>query len=776
MRLESFGVTGYGIFGDLDLDLSAPGLHVLLGPNGVGKSTLAQAMADLLYGVPERTPYAFRTAPSKLRLRATVTDADGKRTDIVRRKGRKKTLLRPDGTPIADDEFLPFLAGVSRENYESSFVLTQHQLREAGHALARGEGRLGELLFHAQGVQAPVTVLQEIEERKDAIFRPRGQVLDLNKAIRDYRDCRTKVHEFTTPPRVYTELTNDFARTSAEVDALSQQLDDATEQQRRWETVQSRRSDVQRRRTVLRQLEILSRQGVFVPLGAAAELDKIRVQRANARNEVDRINTELSQLNGRLDELVIDHTMLNHAAEITALSADRTSQSEKRQRLDELVEPVAEAQRLADTTRSAVSSAWSHDDALADVIPAGASETIAALCKQYVEHTTEQAEVTQQIQRYQNELTHATEKLHALPDVLDPMDLEVAIERVREADAPERRLSDARRAASRAENKARQELQDLGINERELEHLGTVVLPTRARINTLCRQADELDDRDRDLHKDIMQSHARRRKAQRDLDGLLLGDPPPTEEELDAARTRRDNDLEQLRSDCAVSPPHDAKRLTERLAGIHEAVTVTDGMADRMRREASALARRHQLVATIETENADIDELASDANTHAADRTEWEKSWRTLWAATGTSPTPAEAIDVHSRLTKARDHARSAEEHNQRVDQLTDEIDSLTTVQRRELDAIEQPAPQQQTLNELLHRAERHLKSIRNHAHERDSALAEVNRASDELTSLEQRERTCTDRIQAWQHRWDQAVDEARPTAPGRIRTTPRPC
>ena len=104
MRLISLDLIAYGNFTDRRLVFPEDkGLHVIYGPNEAGKSTCIRALRGLLYGIPENTGDDFLHESKRLRVGGVLLRSDGERLSVVRRKGRKDTLLGPDGQPIAEE-------------------------------------------------------------------------------------------------------------------------------------------------------------------------------------------------------------------------------------------------------------------------------------------------------------------------------------------------------------------------------------------------------------------------------------------------------------------------------------------------------------------------------------------------------------------------------------------------------------------------------------------------------------------------------------------------
>ncbi|HUX85545.1 MAG TPA: AAA family ATPase, partial [Chloroflexota bacterium] len=63
MKIERLELNGFGRLRGYDLKFS-PTINVIAGPNEAGKSTLAEAMQAILFGL---TDHAAATAPNKLR-------------------------------------------------------------------------------------------------------------------------------------------------------------------------------------------------------------------------------------------------------------------------------------------------------------------------------------------------------------------------------------------------------------------------------------------------------------------------------------------------------------------------------------------------------------------------------------------------------------------------------------------------------------------------------------------------------------------------------------
>ena len=167
MRLLSLDLIRYGHFEGLHLALPRVPLTVVHGANEAGKSTALHAIDDLLFGIPERTPRAFRFEGSALRLGAEIEAADGTRLTMQRRKGRKDTLRDADDRPLDPATLDRFLGGCTQALFRELFGLDAGRLREGGARLLKDGGALGESLLAAGAALRDAAALRRAQEAEE---------------------------------------------------------------------------------------------------------------------------------------------------------------------------------------------------------------------------------------------------------------------------------------------------------------------------------------------------------------------------------------------------------------------------------------------------------------------------------------------------------------------------------------------------------------------------------------------------------------------------------
>ena len=130
MRFERLTVERFGHFDNLDIDLSGgPGMVVVYGPNEAGKTTLLRALHGLLFGIDERTSYAFEYDYRAIALRAILRDTAGQRLHVTRLKKRKDSLLGSLHTDVGEQpldalRFARYFGAITEDLYSSIFGFT----------------------------------------------------------------------------------------------------------------------------------------------------------------------------------------------------------------------------------------------------------------------------------------------------------------------------------------------------------------------------------------------------------------------------------------------------------------------------------------------------------------------------------------------------------------------------------------------------------------------------------------------------------------------------
>jgi uncharacterized protein YhaN len=169
MRVQSILLGRYGGFEDRRVEFG-PGLTVVVGPNEAGKSTLLDALTDVLWGFPRPVRHAYLVAASRLDLTATISvDADDRTADgsigevVIQRT--PKTVSGPVvewGVGEQD----------ARRTWRQGFGFSHAELRRGGQMLCQGGGDLAELVFAARSGNDVRSILSDLAEEAERLYKP----------------------------------------------------------------------------------------------------------------------------------------------------------------------------------------------------------------------------------------------------------------------------------------------------------------------------------------------------------------------------------------------------------------------------------------------------------------------------------------------------------------------------------------------------------------------------------------------------------------------------
>ena len=177
MRLARLDLISYGRFTNASFELpqGERDVHIVFGSNESGKTTSLMAIEDLLFGIQEQSPYNFLHDYQTMRIGAMLENG-AERLDFRRRKGRRETILGPDGFPVAGDEGLlgPFLGGARRAFFDRMFNLSHDRLAEGGRAIIEAEDDVGQMLFSAgTGLSDLRERLGQLDHEANGLWGPR---------------------------------------------------------------------------------------------------------------------------------------------------------------------------------------------------------------------------------------------------------------------------------------------------------------------------------------------------------------------------------------------------------------------------------------------------------------------------------------------------------------------------------------------------------------------------------------------------------------------------
>ncbi|MET8160316.1 AAA family ATPase [Sphaerisporangium sp. NPDC005289] len=615
MRVDRLDLIAFGPFSGMVLDLSAPGIHMIAGPNEAGKSTALHAFDQLLYGIDERSRYDFVHDKAALQLSALVRGSAGTALEFIRVKARKTPLRRIDGEPLDQSVLNTMLGGIDRSTFTSVFALGSAELRRGGEALARGGGDFKQALAATRSGGRLSDALRTIDERLGDLYKRRGQNPRINALLAELKQAQNRVRAATLRPQEYLDREQEVKDAEQALNALTKELEQFRSEQSRVERLVGALPALNRRTALLADLNALEAAGAIAPAEIAVRLPQLREDLRLAENKLADTQRRLDDVVGELKELVVDDDLLSTQDAIDTLYQERKAAQEAAERLANSSDTVTDLRDQALSALTQVHVDATLDDTNLYTVPTSVQRRIQDLHDQRTAIDTALARDRKAVDQRRRNLETAEKRLSELATLEDTKPLHAALNAVPQDLLT--RMAAADEDVRRLDSIVERILLELRI---PAQHVDAMTVPTRTEI-------DEHVEARKDLKRDGCELAKQRKALIARLDGkrvnlatLLSGDPPPTEAELAEARSVRHELWLVIRDG-----QHD------RAGDFELALDRTDQIADRMRRDASRIADRYRLELEIghdEKALAALDEehAAQDNRADCLDA-EWDRLW-----------------------------------------------------------------------------------------------------------------------------------------------------
>lgn len=371
MRIRSLNLVRFGKFTDqlIDLPRTDPDVHLIVGVNEAGKSTMRDAITDTLFGIHLQTSYGFLHSYPKLEIGACLEDGD-RQFRITRYKRNKGSLCDGAGSPLPDDALAAWLGQADRAFFERMFSLDRARLEAGGKEILALHDTVGETLFgSAAGIRGLGAIRQKILDQANAIF-----------SIRKSKDRRFYVAHDTwnTATIAYKNAignVRDYKSAREALEQSDQELVNATTALADVEATISRLQRVRRTASAFRQRQKLlkdleSLRGVrLFQADAGSTLNDAEMKVAVEEHSISTLESQLSAAQSKLDALSEDSELVGRKAQIEALAKDRAF---VRRHRDDIRHRQTEIATLGEQLKGACAElGWplSNGDALRRMLP-----------------------------------------------------------------------------------------------------------------------------------------------------------------------------------------------------------------------------------------------------------------------------------------------------------------------------------------------------------------------------------------------------------------------
>lgn len=760
MRIDKLNLAAFGPFTDQVLVFAENGLHIVYGPNEAGKSSALRGLKSLLYGIDERTLDNFLHANDKLRIHGLLRTTEGKELALVRRKGRKNTLLTPDSEVLDEQMLAPFLQGVTAELFETLFGIDHQALVQGGQEILEQKGEVGQALFSAAlGSHALHGVLAGLNDEADGIFRPRGSTQTINSALKSYADLNKEVREHSLSSRAWDEHRRALGRTKKELEKIQSELGDNRIEVNRLQRIRRVLPKLTRRRELCQELELLG-DVIVLPGDFTNRRQKAVNALETAQAIVGKATPRLEGLQKQLDGLSINQALLDQVEIIEDLHARLGGH---RKALQDRPHIEAEGQQLQSDAESILKEIrpdleLKAIEVLRPVLAMRQAITELGGKNPVLESRVEQAEANQR--ETEKRLTAVRKERDEIPESGDTEALHRAITAARKQGEMDTSIQSTLSQLASLQAECAGDLARLTLWEGELEAVSGLKLPNRESIRRFEESYDELSKRvqrfeeKKDELDDALQDTSQR------LDEIERVGEVPTEVVLVDARSERDAIWQLLRRQwvdgedvSAEASEHQGEgalpeTFETRLAGADE-------VSDRLRREADrvhALASLQAKQAGGQQQGQQIDEQLEATS---AENAQLDADWQALWAPCQIDPrSPREMRAWLDEFEKLRDQVGQLNLLRQKVSEL--EQSRTTHIQRlnEQLTGLGRVGFTSEELETVLLECEALASQLDESKRKHDLLSKEVNDREADVESLSDEHRLATEALEAWKTQW----------------------
>lgn len=783
MRIRELRLLRYGKFTDrvLTLPHAPQDIHLVVGANEAGKSTMRRALSDWLFGFPMRsTGMDFLHPMQDLRLGGIIEDnalsredhssgqdtatsgtkekgpSDGqiRSLNFERRKGQKNTLRTPADEPLPDSTLHEWLGSLQADEFRRMYALDHATLVEGSESILQASDDIGRMLFQAAaGIEHLGDALKTLQQEADSLWAPRKSGNRVFYQQQDaYEDARRTLGQAQLRTRDWKESHDALMDVQHQLEEARNKHAEIQHHIHRLERIRRVQPLLRDAEAARQRQEALQASGMppLLPDNARQIFEQASQQGALVQAELTRLQAALNELDQTLSAITLDTPVLARADEITRLDEARVQCHDHPARLQRHQEKLQMLQ--AKLKALAVELDWPAEEeaAMARRLPAPAwRERMAQLIRQHqaLQHAVEKARHERNTQA-QN-LSQWQAQLQSLAsEGIDPTlsDLLEQARRLGDSDVQSEALASERQRLDAALEAT---LAGMGPWRQPIDRLQAMLVPETSQVDALRVQQHD-DARARQARQEALQKKIQDIQHQEQaLLQLVRHHQPVSREEVAQARRQRDDDWQAIKADPATLPA----RAGAFEARMHEADALADARLERAQHEADRQSYANQLE-KLKLERSGIESDIQAIETRMARRL---ADWQAQAAACGLPDLPLDAaltwLKRHQDALELLARRQNAEHQLQALHQRVEALRQALT------DRLALPATTR--LDDGLRQARERLETAQRIAGQRSTLETQIQDAQQRLVPLQTALIQAESQWQDWQQAWQAALAEA---------------
>lgn len=760
MRLHNLNLVRFGKFTDTDISLpkAEHDFHLIVGPNEAGKSTVRGAIADLLFGFPQRyAAMAFVHQQAELCLAARVADGDNSLA-IVRTKGNRNTLRTPADVPLPDNALLPFIGSADRAFFETMFGLSHAQLVVGGELILDASKDFSQVLFQsAAGIAGLGKVKDGLYAEADRLWASRYS------GSRAYYIASDQLDQANKDLKAATVRSKSFGDARSALDDVETRIAAAT---LRKGQLQATRGKLERvRRLAPKVVELKQKLAELGALGEVLDLPANALETLTtgaqdlsvAETTLRQCELAVGELTDQRDKVVFDTKILTSRHDIQALAATGES---VRNHYAGLVARQAEVDRCLELAGAAADdlgwSDWEDEAALRARLPTPLTlREVQRLVNEHGGLIQAKISTAENVEAKRAELEEAEAELKAMTVVEVSLTLRSALSEAqayRNTSATQSKVDSAVKTAKRVLDAA---LAGLGQWTRAVEELQQMSPPSSERLAGLAAKRQRLESDLGTAADRVDQATADFNDAELAVKHFSEARHIVTGSDVQEARRKRDADWRAIKEGAIP--------LASGSAGLDAAIDLADELVDTQLGSTADAAQLQSLKQQVERAASDLASANVAKERKADELTAFDEDWAIQTAALAL---PGLTLsDAQAWMTKRELVLSAFATFSEKDEALRQEVIDASTAATTLLAQLGQAGvslPPESSLAAILAAAELLASEADSSAARRGQLVKQRSTSSNTLSRLQATADAARAAFSAWEQKWEAAVSGAR--------------